>query len=519
MNNGFPAARSAGILLHITSLPGPQGSGDLGSQAYAFVDWLHSARQGLWQVLPIVPPGYGESPYQGFSAFAGNPSLISLELLAQEPWAAAHISIPPAEDSGSWINFEQVPLIRQKHLRNLFTLFEESASPTDHEKIAAFHDANAWWLGDYALFMALKESFDGAPWHLWPAPLARRDSTPLFDAAEKLNREIRFQTFVQYQFCRQWDALKKYANDRGVRIIGDLPIFIAHDSADVWANQHLFYLDDAGLPTVVAGVPPDYFSATGQRWGNPLYHWEVMRENNYAWWTWRLSRSAILFDYTRLDHFRGFEGYWEIPAESPDAVQGKWLPGPGDDFFRSLENRLGHLNIIAEDLGVITPEVQALRDQFDYPGMRVLQFAFGDDPLKSLHLPHNYVRNSVAYTGTHDNDTIVGWFHSEAGEGTTRTADQIERERRAALQYLGGDSGAINWRMIRLVTASVARFSIITMQDVLGLGSEARMNLPGSSQGNWRWRMTDDQMTEHDAHTLRDMAESYDRNLFNPSQE
>lgn len=516
-NKVLPNMRAAGILLHITSLPGPRGSGDFGRTAYQFVDWLVSARQGLWQVLPLVPPGFGESPYQGFSAFAGNPLLISLESLEDEPWAAGCPVLTPCTRTGDWVDFVHVRKERLQRLRLLHDCFEERASDLEREKIRAFHEANAWWLNDYSLFMAIKESQDGLSWSLWPDPLARRDPSALLEASDRLKREIQFRVFVQYQFFRQWDALKRYANERGVRIIGDLPIFVAHDSADVWANQGEYHLNQQGKPTVVAGVPPDYFCSTGQRWGNPLYRWDVMREDQYSWWISRIARSGSLFDYIRLDHFRGFEAYWKIPADSLDAVKGEWVPGPGAEFFETVQSRLGPLRIIAEDLGVITPQVQALRDRFEFPGMRVLQFAFGDDPLKSLHLPHNYVRNAVAYTGTHDNDTIVGWMNSRAGEATTRTEEQIQRERQAALQYLGGDGGRIHWRMIRLAMSSVARFSITTMQDVLGLGSEARMNLPGSCQGNWRWRLREEQLTSGAAQILREMAESYDRLLFDSS--
>lgn len=506
--------RASGVLLHVTSLPGDFGSGDFGREAYRFVDWLHEARQGLWQVLPLVPPGYGESPYQGYSAFAGNALLISLELLREEPWFRGGSREALESDITDRVDFEQVIPFRLSALREAFAIFQEESSEGDREKVETFRETNRWWLEDYALFMALKEHFDGKVWNRWPGPLVQRKEEALKEARQQLQEEVNFHVFLQYQFCRQWQRLKDFANERGIRIIGDIPIFVAHDSADVWSNQELFHLDENGNPTVVAGVPPDYFSATGQRWGNPLYRWEAMQENDYHWWMSRFARSAIVFDYTRLDHFRGFEAYWEISADSPDAVQGVWISGPGIPFFQAMQNRLGKLKIIAEDLGVITPEVQALRDRFDFPGMRVVQFGFGEDPLKALHQPHNFIRNCVAYSGTHDNDTTVGWFQSQEGEGTTRTAEEINRERQEFLRYLGGNADEIHWRMIRLVQASVARFSVVTMQDVLGLGSEARMNLPGSSQGNWRWRMRADELCKEDGARLREMAEAYDRRLF-----
>ncbi|MFO1019455.1 MAG: 4-alpha-glucanotransferase [Planctomycetales bacterium] len=510
--------RASGVLLHVTSLPGSAGSGDMGDEAYAFVDWLHRARQGLWQVLPLVPPGYGESPYQGYSAFAGNPLLLSLERLQQEPWFSTDPgsrSTFPADDCVDFrVDFQTVIPYRQEALREAFAQFQKQASSPERERIDAFREANRWWLEDYALFMSLKEYYGGVVWNNWPLPLAHRKAEALEEARRQLQEAIDSQVFFQYQFSHQWHALKQYANARGIRIIGDIPIFVAHDSADVWANQDQFFLDVNGNPRVIAGVPPDYFSATGQRWGNPLYRWDVMRETGYAWWIKRLSYSAKLFDYIRLDHFRGFEAYWEIPADSPDAVTGRWAPGPGAEFFQAAQQKLGPLPLIAEDLGVITPPVQALRDQFGFPGMRVIQFGFGDDPLKTLHQPHNFVRNCVAYSGTHDNDTTVGWLNSVAGKDTTRTEEQVQRERREILQYLGGKSREIHWQIIRLVLSSVARFAVVTMQDILGLGTEARMNLPGTSRGNWCWRMQPGQLLDQHAERLSRMSQSYGRKML-----
>lgn len=506
--------RTSGVLLHITSLPGPYGSGDFGSQAYAFVDWLQEAGQGLWQVLPLVPPGYGESPYQGYSAFAGNPLLISLERLHDESWFPSDGVPKTTFEAESTVDFEKVIPDRQHALKVAFAYFQSQASSGERDQLELFREANQWWLEDYALFTSLKEYYGGVVWNNWPTPLAQRKPEALQEARRQLENEIAFQVFLQYQFSRQWQTLKKYANERGIRIIGDVPIFVAHDSADVWAHQDQFFLDVNGNSRLIAGVPPDYFSATGQRWGNPLYRWDVMRDSGYAWWVKRLSHSAELFDYLRLDHFRGFDAYWEIPADSPDAVHGRWVPGPGAEFFQTARQQLGELPLIAEDLGVITPEVQALRDHFGFPGMRVIQFGFGDDPLKALHQPHNFARNCVAYSGTHDNDTTLGWFNSIAGTNTTRTEEQIERERYEILQYLGGESSDIQWRIIRLVMASVARFAVVTMQDILGLGTEGRMNLPGTSRGNWRWRMQPGQLSTQHAQCLQQMSESYGRKLF-----
>lgn len=509
--------RASGVLLHITSLPGPYGIGDFGQAAYDFVDWLVSAQQGLWQVLPLVPPGYGESPYQGYSAFAGNPYLVSLETLAAEGWLSKGTLTASATKESSRADFEVPLALRRRALEEAFATFEKKATNTEQAKLVTFHETNSWWLDDYALFIALKEAHGGVTWTEWPAALVHREGKAVNAVKKKLAKEIRFQIFVQYQFFRQWQVLKSYANDRGIRIIGDIPIFVAHDSADVWANQKLFHLDRDGRSTVIAGVPPDYFSSTGQRWGNPLYRWDVMQQTDYSWWMWRLARAGRLFDYVRLDHFRGFEAYWEIPAESPDAVKGKWIKGPGEDFFKVVQERLGGLQLIAEDLGLITPEVQQLRDQFHLPGMRVFQFGFGDDASTTFHQPHNFIRDCIVYSGTHDNDTTVGWFNSQAGEGSTRTAADIERERNYVLRYLGGKADEIHWQVIRQMTASVARFSVVPMQDVLGLGSESRMNLPGSSVGNWQWRMTKDQLKKRDAERLNVMAQTYERVMFPPT--
>jgi 4-alpha-glucanotransferase len=492
-------ARSSGILLHPTSLPGPHGIGDLGPQAYRFIEWLASTGCKLWQVLPLGPTGYGDSPYQCFSAFAGNPYLISPDdllaegLLVQDDLAGMPEFPPSRVDFG--------PLIPWKLdlLQKAFSRFQ--ASP-DHlrEAFEHFRAENAAWLDDFALFMALKEAHGGGAWNGWPEPLRVREETALRKAKnEYAEREVRY-AFYQFLFFRQWSKVRAYARENGIQIIGDIPIFVAYDSADVWAHPELFHLDENCNPTVVAGVPPDGFSATGQLWGNPLYNWDIHRQDGYAWWLSRVRASLQSVDIIRFDHFRGFAGYYEIPADHKTAEYGRWVPGPGRDLFRAVDKYLGDglitpgtgLPIIAEDLGLITPDVIELLDAFELPGMKVLQFAFSgpDNPF----LPHNYVPNCVAYTGTHDNDTAFGWLTSAA-----------DHEREFALRYFDVDGQDFAWDLIRGVWKSVAVFAIAPMQDVLGLGGEARMNFPSTLGGNWAWRMKDGDMREDLAGGLRDL--------------
>jgi 4-alpha-glucanotransferase len=489
----FP--RASGILLHPTSLPGRFGIGDLGSTAYRFVDFLAASGQRLWQILPLGPTGYGDSPYQCFSAFAGNHLLISPEKLAEEGLLTPAdlenvLPFPEGEvDYGPVIEFK-MPLLRRSF-----------ANFTPQDDFAAFCEKNDWWLTDYALFMALKEVHDGIAWDGWRRDIAMRLSAAAVTRwREELADSILFHEYLQYQFSRQWSALKRYANEHGISIIGDIPIFVAHDSADVWTNQELFYLDEKGQPTLVAGVPPDYFSATGQLWGNPLYRWEKMAQTGYAWWVERFRAMLDAVDLIRLDHFRGFEAYWEVPATEDTAANGRWVKGPGADLFDAVNRALGRLPIIAEDRGVITPEVEALRDQFNFPGMKILQFAFGGGG-SHLDLPHNYIRNCVVYTGTHDNDTTVGWF---TGSGTPA-------ERAFALKYIGSDGRQIHWHFIRLALSSVADMAIIPLQDLMGLGSEARMNYPSRASGNWRWRYTPAMLTPEIGQRLAEMTAVYGR--------
>lgn len=499
--------RSSGILLHPTSLPGPYGIGDLGPQAYRFVDWLASTGCKLWQILPLGPTGYGDSPYQCFSAFAGNPYLISPDDLFETGLATQEDLDAFQNLPASRVDFGLVIPKKLDLLLKAFSRFQSNPSTMlrtspEHlrESFDYFCAQNAYWLDDFALFMALKEANGGGAWTGWDEALRSRKKSALTKARKELAEDIQRYSFYQFLFFRQWEKLRAYAKEKDIQIVGDIPIFVAFDSADVWSNPELFFLDKSGSPTVVAGVPPDGFSATGQLWGNPLYNWEVHKKEKYAWWLSRIRASLQMVDVLRLDHFRGFAGYYEIPAEHTTAENGRWVTGPGKDFFNAVVADLKdgtadpemRLPIIAEDLGLITPDVIELLDTFNLPGMKVLQFAFSgpDNPF----LPHNYVPKCVAYTGTHDNDTAFGWF---------ATAPQHERE--FAQRYLGVDGHDFAWDLIRTIWKSVAVFAIAPMQDVLGLGGEARMNFPSTLGGNWEWRMKDEDLREDLAAGLRDL--------------
>jgi 4-alpha-glucanotransferase len=495
--------RTSGILLHPTSLPGRYGIGDLGPEAYHFADFLAGARQGLWQVLPLGPTGYGDSPYQCFSAFAGNPLLVSPDLLVESGLLSKrdvkHTPRFPADrvDYGPVIDF------KRDLLRRAYDAFAADASGPIRDAFDAFCRHAAPWLNTYVLFQTLKDVRRGAAWNAWEPPYAMCDQGALASAAEAHRDDVEAAKFAQFVFFSQWHALKAYCHARGIRLLGDTPIFVAYDSADVWANRTLFKLDAHGSPTVVAGVPPDYFSATGQLWGNPLYDWQRMRATKYAWWIERIRAGLELFDLLRIDHFRGFAACWEVPADEPTAVNGKWVEVPGREVFDAARAALGDLPIVAEDLGLITPDVEALRDDLGFPGMRVLQFAFAAGP-DNVHLPHNYVRNSVVYTGTHDNDTTVGWYRAAKGRAA-------RRERAYCLEYLGVDGGSINWAFIRAAFASVAAAAIVPMQDVLGLGSEARMNMPGTTGRSWRWQAPEGAFKPVAAKELRRITEDAGR--------
>ena len=498
----FP--RSSGILLHPTSLPGPSGIGELGAAARRFVDFLADSGQTLWQVLPLGPTGYGDSPYQCFSALAGNPLLISLD--------GFDVPTPPAFPLDH-VDFQRVIAWKMGVLEKL--AFDFFARPADPAYVDFCRD-QADWLEPFALFMALKQHHGDMVWSRWEPGARSRDARALDQWRERLSPAIDAQRYYQFLFFEQWRALRTYAADRHIRIMGDLPIYVAHDSADVWARPEMFQLDDDGDPTVVAGVPPDYFSATGQRWGNPIYRWDRMAADGFKWWLDRFRAVLGQFDLVRLDHFRGFEAYWQSPASETTAQHGEWIKGPGAALFAAARRELGELPFVAENLGVITSDVEAIREAFGMPGMSILQFAFGDDPQAPTFRPHNFPRNLVAYTGTHDCDTTVGWWTSQGRGESTRSAEMIEKEQSFARQYLHTDGREIHWDFIRTLEASVADTVLIPLQDVLGLGSEARMNQPATLGGNWRWRYRPDALTPELARRLKRLAQTYDRGPLEP---
>jgi 4-alpha-glucanotransferase len=498
--------RSSGLLLHLTSLPGPCGNGDLGAEARRFAEQLAGSGQRWWQMLPIGPPGIGNSPYSARSAFAGSALFIDLDALAEDgllPRPPRMPAFPPDR-----VDYAGVAAFRNRELRGAFASFRNRRKPAS---FAAFLRRARRWVHDYALFSALREANGGKPWLEWDRDLRLRSRAALEAARRELTAEIDYLLFEQWLFDEQWRSFKRHCNRLGIGLIGDLPFFVSHDSADVWAHQELFELDGEGRPTVVAGVPPDFFSKTGQRWGNPHYRWSTLRRSGYAWWIDRFQHGLQRFDALRLDHFIGFWRAWQVPADAPTAERGRWGKGPRDELFRKLQRgRGGDLPLIAEDLGLVTPEVKALRDRFGLPGMKLLQFGFGEDAQAHDFLPHNYPRRCVAYTGTHDNDTIVGWLNDPGGH--ERTARQVALERRAALAYLGASDGRdVHWRMLRCIQSSVAALAIAPMQDVLGLGSEARMNRPGTVEGNWEWRMRPGAFDVRVRDRLGELARIYQR--------
>ncbi|MBM3150785.1 MAG: 4-alpha-glucanotransferase [Chloroflexi bacterium] len=499
--------RSSGILLHPTSLPGPYGIGDLGPAAHGWADWLSGAGCKLWQALPLGPTGYGDSPYQCFSAFAGNPYLVSPDLLLRDGLLHANDLVERMDFDPRRVDYGRIIPWKLNLLERAFSRFKAvfQQDETLREAHAAFCAENAAWLDDYALFMAIKEAHGGGAWDGWPEPLRRRDPVTLEAARRSLEDAISRYKFYQFIFFRQWRELRDHVHQRGLRIIGDAPIFVAMDSSDVWAHPDLFFLDADGKPTVVAGVPPDYFSPTGQLWGNPLYRWDVHKKDGYAWWLERLRFTLETVDIVRIDHFRGFAGYWEIPAGSPTAETGRWAPGPGADLFNAIRASLGaDLPIIAEDLGLITPDVTALRDQFELPGMKILQFAFSgpDNPF----LPHQYPQNCVVYSGTHDNDTANGWYAS---------APEVEKD--FARRYLGVDGSDFAWDLVRAAWSSTAVFALAPMQDLLDLGTEARFNFPSRLGGNWEWRMMENDLGGALQDRLREMNWLYRRLSEHPA--
>ena len=491
------SGRCCGVLLHPTSLPGSGGIGTLGADARRFVDLLHEMGMSIWQVLPLTPPACGNSPYSAFSAFAGNPLLLDLDQLAVEGDLPHDYQFKKFPDNK--VDFRAVEKYKLPLLRQAAETFFAAGGNARKEEFWHFCNSTGW-LHDYALFMALKKRYKNKSWHQWPEGLALLKQETYEKVSEEFGTEIGLHKYMQWQFHRQWHALRSYANSQGIRLFGDIPIFVAHDSVDVWRNRNIFLLDGKGAPTVVAGVPPDYFSSTGQLWGNPLYNWNILEQQKYDWWIERFRQTFILFDGIRIDHFRGFEAAWHVPAGDPTAEHGTWTKGPGSKFFDEVFAALGKLPIIAEDLGVITPEVETLLEYCGYPGMKILQFAF-DSGSDNPYLPHNHNRNCVVYTGTHDNNTTQGWYDT--------ISPTLRHETR---EYIGCENSDIAGSMLRIALMSVADTAIIPFQDLLGLPSEARMNMPGTTEGNWEWRFSWGMIPRHMGPVMAEMVERYGRN-------
>ncbi|MFP4458539.1 MAG: 4-alpha-glucanotransferase [Candidatus Zixiibacteriota bacterium] len=498
--------RFCGILLHPSSLPGNSGIGDIGKQAYKFVDFLHESEQSLWQILPLGITGYGNSPYQSYSAFAGNHLLISLDWLYQEGLLTPFELESFPRGNPSKVDFDLVNREKLHLLKESLKRFKEKASVELKERYQVFKKKNRKWLQDYSLFMAILEANDYRLWNTWPEELVHREKEALSKARNEYASQIEFHKLAQFVFYHQWNLLKRYANDKGIKIIGDIPIFVALNSADVWANPEKFYLDDKGNPTVVAGVPPDYFSKTGQLWGNPLYNWKKMKKAHYSWWINRIRAMLELVDIIRIDHFRGFAAYWEVPAGEKTAMNGRWVKGPGHDFFAALQRKLGHegqkLPLIAEDLGVITEDVEELRDDFHLPGMKILQFAFGGRA-QNAYLPHNHIENCFVYTGTHDNNTTLGWYQKAA-----------EKEKDHVRRYFNCSDDRAPLEIMRAAWGSNARWAVVPLQDVIGLDSSGRMNVPGTAKGNWQWRFQWDLIKQSHIAMLKYHADLYGRTSY-----
>lgn len=496
--------RGSGILLHPTSLPGRFGIGDLGPSSDAFIDFLSRAGQRWWQILPVGPTGYGNSPYQSHSSYAGNPLLISPELMVEDGFLLASDLDDVPRFPDTHVDFDRVAEWKTGIFKRAMATFDP-----ERQDFRAFEDASRLWLDDYALYMALKEAHGGRAWNDWDPAIAAREPAALREWSGRLAGPIRFQKFMQFLFDRQWRRFRQRCRDVNLGLIGDLPIFVSQDSSDVWARPDLFLLDERGKPTVVAGVPPDYFSEDGQLWGNPLYRWDAHAAEGFAWWASRMKGTTDRVDLVRLDHFRGFEAYWEVPADAPTAASGRWALGPGTAFLDALHQALDGLPIVAEDLGAITAEVEALRDRFDLPGMKILQFAFGNDRMAEKYLPYAYPNHCLVYTGTHDNDTTVGWFSTEDVH-STQSREEIARERAFVRRFVGSDE-PIHWALMRIAISSVADTAVAPMQDALGLGSEARMNVPGRASGNWGWRFTPEQFPDSVTQKLGELTATYGR--------
>lgn len=494
--------RGSGILLHITSLPSPYGIGDFGSEAHRFVDFLAEAKQNFWQILPLNPidPAFNNSPYHSMSAFAYNKLLISPELMVQEGLLKREDMDPVPPFPKERVDYVEVIAHKKKLFHKALERFKKIKNNHEYEE---FCSENSSWLEDFSLFVVLKGHFQGLSWNDWPSEIRDREPEAMQALRKKLHDKIEMEKFLQYIFIKQWSSLKRYSHQKGIHIIGDMPIYVDYDSVDLWTHPELFKLDSKKRPYAVAGVPPDYFSETGQLWGNPIYSWDVLKKRGYDWWIQRIEHNLRIFDILRVDHFRGFVGYWEVPATANTALNGKWIEAPAVDFFNQLNKRFSYLPIIAEDLGTITPDVREVMHRFEFPGMKVLLFAFGEDNTLHPYLPHTYEKNYVVYTGTHDNNTVRGWFEREAKP----------EDKRRLFRYLGRkvSKREIHWEFIRLAMLSVADTVIIPMQDVLGLGEKARMNRPATSKGNWRWRLSPEQLTSSLADKLLEITEIYGR--------
>ena len=494
--------RGSGLLLHITSLPSDYGVGDMGPSAYRFADFLHKTKQGFWQILPLNPidPAYGNSPYHSTSAFAGSSLLISPELMVRDGFLTQRDVKPIPDFPRGRVDYETVIAYKEKLFYSAYARFKKARDNCQYER---FCSENSRWLDDFALFMALREQFHGQVWGDWPPEIRDRQPKALRSLRKEHGNRIEILKFLQYIFSQQWFSLKRYCNQKGIQVIGDLPIYVDYNSVDLWTHPEIFKLDNKKKPSAVAGVPPDYFSKTGQLWGNPVYRWDALKDTGYSWWIERMERTLTLTDLVRIDHFRGLVAYWEVPAGKKTAISGRWVRVPAEDFLNTLLERFSYLQIIAEDLGMITADVKEVMHRFQLPGMKVLLFAFGRDHPMHPYLPHTYGKDCVVYTGTHDNNTIRGWFEREA-------TDKVKKR---LFRYLGREVPVeeLHWELIKVAMMSVADLVVIPVQDVVGLGEEARMNLPGKGEGNWRWQLLAEQLTASLARRLKEMTKVYGR--------